>query len=156
MKKISSYVLWVLMAVSVAVMCAVFFGGDETALTSTGGETTAPAMLDALLYWIYAVVAIGVVSLVGFALKTLATMFQSDSKAAIKSLGSVIAFVVVMVVCYVASPAKEFSRIVNGEVQTFSEATMKTIDMWLFSNYILIGATVLLIIVFAVLRLIKK
>jgi len=156
MKKISSIVLWVLMAISLVVIVLVFVGGEVTALDSTGKEISAPAQLDALLYWIYAVVAIGVVALVGFAIKTLATMFQSDAKAAIKSLGSVVAFIVVMIACYVASPAKEFSRVVNGEVETFSESTMKMIDMWLFSNYILIGATVVLIIVFAVKRLIAK
>lgn len=156
MKKISSIALWIGMIVSVVVLALVFFGGDEAAATSTGAEATAPVYLDALLYWMYAIIAVGVVLLLVFACKTLATMFQTDSKAAIKSIVTVLAFVVLMVVCYVISPEKEFTRIVNGETEVYSETTMKVIDMWLYSFYALIGITVLLVVGFAAKRLISK
>ena len=156
MKKIASIALWAGLAISLIVTFLFFLGGETTATTSTGQEVTAPANLDMLLYWTYAIVAVGVVLLLVFACKTLATMFQTDAKAAIKSLVTVIAFFVVMIVCYVASPEVEFSRVVNGEVETYSQSTMKMIDMWLYSNYFFIGATVVLIIFFAVKRLIVK
>ena len=156
MKKISSIALWIGMVISLIVILMVFLGGDESALTSTGGEATAPVYLDALLYWVYVIIAIGVVLLLVFACKTLGTMFQTDSKAAIKSICTVAAFIVLMIVCYVISPEKEFSRIVNGEVETYSETTMKMIDMWLYSFYALIGITILLVVGFAAKRLISK
>ena len=156
MKKISSIALWIGMLVSVVVLALVFFGGDTTATTSTGAEATAPVYLDALLYWMYVIIAVGVVLLLVFACKTLATMFQTDSKAAIKSIATVAAFVVLMVVCYVISPATEFSRVVNGEVETYSQTTMKVIDMWLYSFYALIGITILLVAGFSAKRLISK
>ena len=133
-----------------------FAGGDTTALTSTGQETTAPKNIDWMLYWIYITVAIGVILLVIFAIKTILTMFQTDPKEAIKSIVTVAAFFILMIVCYVISPAKEFSRIVNGEVETYSETTMKMIDMWLYSIYFLLAATVVLVVFFAVKRFISK
>ena len=156
MKKISSIALWVCMAITVVVAILFFTGGEEAATLSTGQETTAPAQLDALLYWMYAAIAVGVVLLLVFACKTLATMFQTDAKAAIKSIVTVAAFIVLMAACYFASPEKEFSRVVNGEVEVYSETTMKIIDMWLYSFYVLIGATIALVAGFSIKRLIFK
>ena len=155
MKKISSIVLWVSIAISVVLAIMFFVGGDEPAMLSTGGETTTPVWTDQLMYWVYAIVLLGVALLVVFAIKTLITMFQTDAKAAMKSLGTVLAFVVLMIVCYVASPATEFSRIVNGETQSFSAVDMKMIDMWLYSIYALVALTVVLVVGFGVKKLIK-
>lgn len=156
MKNISKIALVIGLVVSAIVLILYFVGGDTTALTSTGQETTAPKNIDLMLYWIYITVAIGVILLLIFAVKTVLTMFQTDPKEAIKSVVTVAAFFVLMIVCYVISPEKEFSRIVNGEVETFSESTMKMIDMWLYSIYFLLAATVVLVVLFAVKRFISK
>ena len=156
MKNISKIALVIGLVVSLIVLILYFVGGDTTALTSTGQETTAPKNIDLMLYWIYITVAIGVILLLIFAVKTVLTMFQTDPKEAIKSVVTVAAFFVLMIVCYVISPEKEFSRIVNGEVETFSESTMKMIDMWLYSIYVLLAATVVLVVLFAVKRFISK
>ena len=156
MKNISKIALVIGLVVSLIVLILYFVGGDTTALTSTGQETTAPKNIDLMLYWIYITVAIGVILLIIFAIKTVITMFQTDPKEAIKSVVTVAAFFVLMIVCYVISPEKEFSRIVNGEVETFSESTMKMIDMWLYSIYFLLAATVVLVVLFAVKRFISK
>ena len=156
MKNISKIALVIGLVVSLIVLILYFVGGDTTALTSTGQETTAPKNIDLMLYWIYITVAIGVILLLIFAVKTVLTMFQTDPKEAIKSVVTVAAFFVLMIVCYVISPEKEFSRIVNGEVETFSESTMTMIDMWLYSIYFLLAATVVLVVLFAVKRFISK
>lgn len=156
MKNISKIALVIGLVVSLIVLILYFVGGETTALTSTGQETTAPKNIDLMLYWIYITVAIGVILLLIFAVKTVLTMFQTDPKEAIKSVVTVAAFFVLMIVCYVISPEKEFSRIVNGEVETFSESTMKMIDMWLYSIYFLLAATVVLVVLFAVKRFISK
>ena len=156
MKNISKIALVIGLVVSLIVLILYFVGGYTTALTSTGQETTAPKTIDLMLYWIYITVAIGVILLIIFAVKTVLTMFQTDPKEAIKSVVTVAAFFVLMIVCYVISPEKEFSRIVNGEVETFSESTMKMIDMWLYSIYFLLAATVVLVVLFAVKRFISK
>ena len=156
MKNISKIALVVGLLVSLVVLILYFVGGENTALTSTGAETTAPKNLDLMLYWIYITVAIGVILLIIFAIKTVITMFQTDPKEAIKSIVTVAAFFVLLIVCYVISPEKEFSRVVNGEVETYSQTTMKMIDMWLYSIYFLLAATVVLVVFFAVKRFISK
>ncbi len=155
MKKISSIALWVSIAVTIVIAAMFFLGGETEAMLSTGGETTTPVYTDALMYWVYAIVLIGVAALIIFAIKTLITMFQTDAAAATKSLVTVLAFVALLVVCYVMSPSTEFSRIVNGETQTFSEFEMKMTDMWLYSIYFLVAATILLVVGFGVKKLIK-
>ena len=156
MKNISKLALVIGLVVSLVVLILYFVGGNVTALTSTGAETSAPKNLDLMLYWIYITVAIGVVLLIIFAIKTVITMFQTDPKEAIKSIVTVAAFFVLLIVCYVISPEKEFSRVVNGEVEKYSETTMKMIDMWLYSIYFLLAATVVLVVFFAVKRFITK
>lgn len=156
MKNISKIALWIGLIVSLIVLILYFAGGDTTAYTSTGAETTAPKNIDFMLYWVYVIVAVGVILLLIFAVKTISTMFKTDPKAAIKSIATVAAFFILLIVCYVISPEKEFSRIVNGEVETYSQSTMKMIDMWLYSIYFLIAATVVLVVFFAIKRFIKK
>jgi len=153
MNKIGNIVLWVSFAVTLVIAGMFFFGGSYEATTSTGGIMETPNATDMLLYWAYALIILGVVALVVFALKTLATMFQSDSKAAIRSIGGVAAFVILMAACYMASGETEFSRVVNGEVETYSATEMKMIDMWLYSFYALIGGTILLVIGFGIKKL---
>ena len=82
MKNISKIALVIGLIVSLVVLILYFVGGDTTALTSTGAETTAPKNLDLMLYWIYITVAIGVILLIIFAIKTVITMFQTDPKEA--------------------------------------------------------------------------
>ncbi len=155
MKNIGKIVLWVSFAVTAVVAGMFFFGGTYEATTSTGGIMETPNATDTLLYWAYALIGLGVLALVVFALKTLATMFQSDSKAALRSIGGVAAFVILMVVCYFMSGETEFSRVVNGEVESFTATEMKMIDMWLYSIYALIGGTIILVIGFGIKKLIK-
>ena len=153
MNKIGNIVLWVSFAITLVVAGMFFFGGTYEATTSTGGIMETPNATDTLLYWTYALIILGVAALVIFALKTLATMFQSDPKAAIRSIGGVAAFVILMVVCYFASGETEFSRVVNGEVESFTANEMKMIDMWLYSIYALIGGTIVLVIGFGIKKL---
>ncbi len=152
----STIVIAIGLVVSFALGALSIFGATEQLPDSTGKMIDVPVQMDLLLYWMYATIAIGVVLLLVFACKTLATMFQTDSKAAIKSIGAVVLFIAVMAGCYLASGETEFSRVVNGEVEVYSETTMKIIDMWLYSFYVLIGATILLVIGFAAKRLISK
>ena len=153
MNKIGNIVLWVSFAVTLVIAGMFFFGGSYEATTSTGGIMETPNATDTLLYWAYALIILGVAALVVFALKTLVTMFQSDAKAAIRSIAMVAAFVILMVVCYCISGETEFSRVVNGEVETYSATEMKMIDMWLYSFYALIGGTIVLVIGFGIKKL---
>jgi hypothetical protein len=134
MKKINNIVLLVLFAISI-VMIALFFGADtESVQLTTGQYLDVSTFLDPFLYWTYAIVILGIICLVVFAVKA----FISDPKG---SLGGVIGIgllVALGAICYAISGETEFSRIVNGETEVYSETMMKCIDMFLYCSYVLI------------------
>ena len=154
--QLSDIVLWVLLAVTF-VLTILFFAAEpvEYAL-STQGTIMASPHIDTYLYWTYAVLGVGIGSLVIFALVTVARDFQKNPKSALGSIAAIAVFVLLFVVCYFISPATEYNKIVNGENVHYSESMMKTIDMWIYSIYVLLGAPVLLIVVFGLKNLIKK
>ena len=151
MKKLSSITLLVLFVVSL-VMLVLFFVADTTTEQLTTGQTLEVSnMLDPFLYWMYVVVFLGIILLIVFAVKT----FMSDIKAGISGLIWIVAFFVLLAVCYFVSGETEFTRVVNGETEVYSEATMKMIDMWLYSIYVLVAGTALLVVGFGAKRAIK-
>lgn len=153
---ISSIVLWILAGVSI-ILTIMFFAGEQIEeLTTTGGVQTTWAQTDLYLWWALGVIAFGVVALLVFAVKTFITMLQQDAKGALMSLGTILAFVVIVAVCYFISDAEGFSRVVNGETQTFTTTEMKVVDMWINAITFMVGATVVLIVVGGIKNLIKK
>jgi len=152
MQKLSSITLWVLMLVSV-VMLVLFFMSETTSEQLSNGQfQDVPTFLDPFLFWAYVVVGLGIILLIVFAVKT----FITDPKAGMQSLIWIVGFVALLAVCYIVSPAEGFERVVNGETEVYTQETMKMIDMWLFSMYVLIGLPVILVVLFGAKRAIIK
>jgi hydrogenase-4 membrane subunit HyfE len=154
MKKIniSSIVLAILFVVSLVMLVVFFLADTENQQLSNGQYQEVSTFLDPFLYWAYVVVGLGIVLLLVFAVKT----FLTDMKAGLQGLISIAILAAILVGCYLFSGETEFTRIVNGETEVYSESTMKMIDMWLYSIYILTAGTVVLFIGFAVKRAIIK
>jgi len=153
---LSSIVLWILAGIS-AILTVLFFVGEQVEeATTTGGVQTTWANTDAYIWWVIAIIIVGVALLLIFAVKTFITMLQQDAKGAIMSLGTILAFVAVLAICYVISDAEAFSRVVNGETQSFTETEMKVVDMWINAITFLIGATIVLIVGGGIKNLLKK
>jgi len=158
MKKISisDIVLWILAGISV-ILIVLFFAGEQVEeATTTGGIQTTWAQTDLFLYWVYALIAIGVVALIIFAIKTLITDFQQDAKGALMSIATVVVFVLVIAGCYLVSNAEAFTRVVNGETEAYSAVEMKVVDMWINAIVVLIGAAVVLMIGGGIKNALKK
>ena len=66
---LSTYILGVLIAASVVVCGLFFFVGYDNYTTLNGKSLVAPQFTDILLYWMYALVAVGVFLLVIFVIK---------------------------------------------------------------------------------------
>ena len=153
---ISSIVLWILAGVSL-ILTVMFFAGEQVEeLTTTGGVQSTWANTDLYLWWTIGIIVLGVAALIIFAVKTFITNLQQDAKGAIMSLVTIIAFFAVLAVCYFISGAEGFSRVVNGETQTFTDTEMKVVDMWINAIVFLVGATVVLIVAGGIKNLIKK
>ena len=153
---LSSIVLWILAGISI-ILTVMFFAGEQVEeMTTTGGVQTTWAQTDLFLWWGLGIVAFGVVALLIFAVKTFITMLQQDVKGAIMSLVTILAFVAIIAVCYFISDAEAFSRVVNGETQSFTATEMKVVDMWINAIIFLIGATVVLVVAGGIKNMLKK
>lgn len=153
---LSSIVLWILAGISI-ILTVMFFAGEQVEeMTTTGGVQTTWAQTDLFLWWGLGIVAFGVVALLIFAVKTFITMLQQDAKGAIMSLVTILAFVAIIAVCYFISDAEAFSRVVNGETQSFTATEMKVVDMWINAIIFLIGATVVLVVAGGIKNMLKK
>ena len=153
---LSSIVLWILAGISI-ILTVMFFAGEQVEeMTTTGGVQTTWAQTDLFLWWGLGIVAFGVVALLIFAVKTFITMLQQDAKGAIMSLVTILVFVAIIAVCYFISDAEAFSRVVNGETQSFTATEMKVVDMWINAIIFLIGATVVLVVAGGIKNMLKK
>ena len=153
---ISSIVLWILAGVSI-LLTVMFFAGEQVEeLTTTGGVQSTWANTALYLWWTIGIIIFGVAALIIFAVKTFITNLQQDAKSAIMSLVTILAFFGILAVCYFISGAEGFSRVVNGETQTFTTTEMKVVDMWINAIVFLVGATVVLIVAGGIKNLIKK
>ncbi|MBQ0057870.1 MAG: hypothetical protein KBT20_09460 [Bacteroidales bacterium] len=151
--KFSKYILWLLMLVSVAMLC--FFGMAETESVqqTTGQFIDVSTGLDAYLYWTEAIVIIAIVALVVLSVLNL----KNDPKGALGAIIGIVVFAALLGVCYVISPASEdFVRVVNGETEVVTVGWLKVIDMWINSIVALISVVILLVVGFAAKRAIVK
>lgn len=153
---LSSIVLWILAGISV-ILTVMFFAGEQVdEMTTTGGVQSTWAQTDLFLWWVLAIVAIGVVALLVFAVKTFITMLQQDAKGAIKSLLWIVVFFAVIAGCYFVSNAEAYHSVVNGESVDYTATEMKVVDMWINAIIVLIGATVVLVIAGGIKNALKK
>jgi|GEM_PF-2850892 magnesium-transporting ATPase (P-type) len=150
MKYLNNILLWVLAGVSVVVLVLFGMAETENVQLTNGQFTEVSTQLDTFITWMTVAV--------GFGLILLPISIAIDAILGKRwSLLIVVASVVVLYfVCNLLSGEQEFSRVVNGETQVFTESTMKMIDAWLYSIYALVGVTVLLIVGFGLKRAILK
>lgn len=155
MKKISSITLWVIFLVTI-VLTGMFFGGATEEVPTATGTTESPVNLDLFLQWNYVVVGVGVVALLLFAIAQLFSMFKSNPKGAIATIGTFVAFFALLGICYSISNSEAYYAVVNGTPVTYTIEEMKVVDMWLYSSYAMFAIIIVLIAGFGAKRLIFK
>ena len=129
--KVSYYVFYVCIAL-ILVVLALFFGVGYNQTNAAGLE---PANTPALIFLMYGLFAVTVISTLIGALIQFGAALRDNPKAAIKSFLGVILLVVLLIVTYNAGAS---DAVVLGDGTSFSDATMlKVTDMFLYSTYIL-------------------
>jgi len=88
--KISKYILWALMAVSLVLVGIFFFGGFVEG--TEGSSTAEPLITETILRWAYILLIITIVILVGFQL-----VFMFTNPAMLKRMGVILAIAAVLV-----------------------------------------------------------
>ena len=146
--KVSYYVLYVMLAAILVVLGLFYFGGDaqgDAVLMSVDSEMWQPAQTNALIYLMYGLFGLAVVATVAAFLFQFGTALKDNPGGALKSLVGVIILVVVVVVAWAMGSDQPLN--IPGYTGTDNVPFwLKITDMWLFSIYILLGATILAIL----------
>lgn len=138
-RKVSSYTLLILGAVSVAVFLAFFFGGSE--MNDKGNVVY--NFTDLLLYWTYALFGVTVLATLFFAFKGFVGSFARNPKSAVMSVSGLVAFIAILGISYAIGSGEPIAGM-NADAQKFNTpGWLKLTDMWLYSTYILFTLSVL-------------
>ena len=143
--KVSYYVLFVMFAAILVALGLFYFGGDaqgDAVLMSVDSEMWQPAQTDALLFLMYGLFGIAVVATVAAFLFQFGTALKDYQGNA---LIGVIVLVAVVVIAW-AMGSDEPLNIPGYDGTDNVPFWLKITDMFLYSIYILFGATVLAII----------
>ncbi len=146
--KVSYYVLYALLAIILVVLGLFFFGGDaqgEAVLMGVDPEMWQPANTDTLLYLVYALLGIAIVATVVGFLFQFGTALKDNPVAALKSLLGVVLLVVVMVVAWSMGSDKPLN-IPGYDGADNVPFWLKVTDMFLYTIYFLLGATLVAMI----------
>lgn len=146
--KVSYYVLYAMFAVILVVLGLFYFGGDaqgNAVLTNVDTEMWQPAQTDTLLFLIYGLLFLAVVATVVAFLFQFGAALKDNPVKALKSLIGVIILAVVVIVAW-AMGSDQPLNIPGYEGSDNVPFWLKITDMFLYSIYILFGATVLAII----------
>ena len=131
--KVSYYLLYVLIALTIVVL-ALFFGvGYENEV----GKYNAPQHTETLMIFMYIMFAVCVLVTVVGALAQFGASLNDNPQSALKSLGGVALFALVFVVAWVIGTTDPLSM-ANGSIYT-DEFFLKFADMFLYAIYFLVA-----------------
>lgn len=137
-RRISSYTLWAVMAISVVVILAFFFGGSE--LDAKGNVVYNNTSL--MMYWTYILAALTIIA----TLLGACSGFASSPKKGIRALGGVLVLVVILAVSYFMGDDTPLQTL-NKDNQAFNTAFwLKLTDMFIYTTYVMSGLVVLAIL----------
>ena len=132
--------------ISIVVLGLFFFGGQVPEHEKIGADMAQPVFTDLLLYWMYALLAITVVVLIGFAIVEFGRGLKENPKKALRGFYEILGLAALLVITYVIGDGTLLSS--PGYEGTDNVPTvLKITDMWLYSIYFMLTITVLAIFV---------
>lgn len=140
-KKISKYTLWCLMALGVIVSIMFYVGGSEGSLEVAGDFLDIPKFTNLFLFWNYILVAAVICLTLCVVCVEFGKTFKVDRKKAVSQLCVVLAFVALIVICWlIASP--EEVKIIGYEGTDNVGFMARLSDASLYLTYILTCGTI--------------
>jgi amino acid transporter len=141
----SRLTLIVSMVISIVVLGLFFFGGQVAEHQKIAPDMAQPAFTDILLYWMYALLVVTIIVLIGFAIADLARGLKENPKKALSGLSAILALAALLVVTYVIGDGTLLS-IPGYEGTDNVPSILKMTDMWLYSMYFMLVVTIASII----------
>ncbi len=139
-KLIPKITLWILLALGILVSVMFYVGGSEGSLEVAGDFLDIPKYTNMMLVWNY--ILLGIVCLVtlGFVIWDFVKNLRVNTKKALRQLCVVVAFVVLVIVCWSLGSAEEV-HIVGYEGTDNVGAMARLSDACLYMSYILLCGT---------------
>ncbi len=144
--RISRMTLIISVIISIVVLGLYFLGGQVPDVDKIGADMSQPLFTDLVLYWMYALLIITIVVLIGFAIVDFFRGLKENPKKALSGLYALLAIAAVLIVTYVIGDGTLLS-IPGYEGSDNVPAILKLTDMWLYSMYFMLVITVLAILV---------
>ena len=138
--KISKIVFISLMVITVAVLVLFAFVGFDNTIMLKSGVKTDPENLDALMYWMYTLLGLGIVSVCVMGIMQL----LSDLKGALKGILYLAVFAAIIVVAYSLADTAPVMK--SGKAYTV-EADLILADVCIYVQYVLLAATTVFTVV---------
>ncbi|MDR1981586.1 MAG: hypothetical protein LBQ39_08220 [Tannerellaceae bacterium] len=154
-RKISSWVLIATTVIMLAVVGLFFFGGDGEPYK---GEKWNPLYTDTLLYWMYALLGITLVTILGFVIIQFVANFKADTKKALAGLGVIVLFAILFFSTYSLGDGEPIASLATkaGAEAYNTPFWLKLTDMFLYSIYVMAALVILAVIVGSVKRVFEK
>ena len=146
--KVSYYVLYALFALILVVLGLFFIGGDAqgaAVLPGVDPEMWQPANTDALLYLMYALFGLAVAATIVAAIYQFGAALKDNPANAMKSLIGLILLAAVLIISWAMGSGEKLT-IPGYDGADNVSFWLKVTDMFLYSIYFLLGATVVAII----------
>ncbi len=145
-KLIPKITLWALMAIGIVVTVMFFFlGGSEGTLEVAGDFLNIPYYTDLMLNWNYILFALVCLATLCAVVAKFIGMLRVDVKKALGTLGVVIAFVLLVVLCWVMGSPEEV-KIIGYEGSDNVGTMAQLADACMYLTYILFACTLLTMI----------
>lgn len=146
-RKISSTILWVLLAISV-VVCGVFFLGGKTVEPETGNTNYHQTGI--LLFLVYGLGILTLLTTIVFSLLSFIKGFKTNRKRAITNLVMILCLLAILLITYALGDGTPLVGVHEDSVEFNTSGWLKTIDMCLYSIYALFGLTIIALIAGAI------
>ncbi len=143
--KISSYVFAALVIVSAIVLGMFFLVGYDNYITLNGKSVVDPQFTDLLMYWMYALVAAGIVIVVLFVIAQFFATLKSNPRNAMKSVIGIVAIVALFGGAYLASDITPIRMADNTLFE--DEFNLRLSDVCIYVQYVLLAVSVLCTVV---------
>ena len=155
-QRVSGLSLTVMLLITLVILGLYFFGGEAPMDQRVVSDPalSQPLYTDAILYWNYILFALGVVAVLIGVVYQFGATFADSPKTALKSLVGIIALVLVLVITWAAGSAE--ALVIPGYEGTENVPFwLKISDMFLYTIYIEVGAMILLMLGFGIMKKIK-
>jgi hypothetical protein len=153
-RKISSWTMLVVVAISLVIFGLFYFGGVDEPYGERQWKN--PSYTEELLIWSYIILSLCILGMALFAIVQFATSFTKNIKKSLMSVAVLGSFALLMVLAYSIGDATPLPGINKSSAKYNVDFWLKVTDMWIYTVYILMSLSTLLIIAGSIKKALNK